>query len=117
MTVVPICASIVNRVLAIFISQQPAIPSDVDKPPQVPMYDRMQQALAKLAELTGDETLVDRDPRSAISFSLASEEVKRIQLEAMKQHAVTGTEFSPLGHDGRPLRKCVYISGFFGFTQ
>ena len=104
-TVVPSCASIVNRVLASFVSQQPFIPSEVDKPPPVSTYERMQEALDKLAELSGDTGVASRDPRSPVSFSLASEEVKKMQLEAMKQHVITGTEFSPLGLDGRPLRK------------
>lgn len=105
MTVVPSCASIVNRIVASFLSQQPYIPSEVDKPPPIPTHERMQEALNKLAELSGDRSVATRDPRSPVSFSLVSEEVRQFQLEALKQHVVTGLEFSPLGHDGRPLRK------------
>jgi hypothetical protein len=66
----------------------------------------MQKALEKLASLMGRPEIAENDPMSPISFSCLSEEGVQRQTELMLRYAVERrTSFSPLGPDGRPLRK------------
>jgi hypothetical protein len=64
------------------------------------------QGLEILAELTGDPSIAEHDPLSPMSFSRISVAVQRLQVENYMA-ASTGVKkaFSPLGSDGRPMRK------------
>ncbi|KAL1721334.1 hypothetical protein EV715DRAFT_271286 [Schizophyllum commune] len=66
----------------------------------------MRAGLERLAAFVGDRSIADRDPRSAMSFSTVGPEVLKSQTE-MLAHYSQGEDgvFSPLGPDGRPLRR------------
>ena len=68
----------------------------------------MRAGLERLAAFVGDRSIADRDPRSAMSFSTVGPEVLKSQTE-MLAHYSQGEDgvFSPLGPDGRPLRRWV----------
>lgn len=73
--------------------------------------ERIHQALQTLASLLGDETIATRDPTSALSFSCVSKEVLQSETELLNlQMKDELTAFSPLGLDGRLLRRFVYVS-------
>jgi hypothetical protein len=59
-----------------------------------------------LADLAGDSSIAERDPLSPMSFSRISVAVQQLQVENYMA-AAKGTRkaFSPLGSDGRPMRK------------
>lgn len=66
----------------------------------------MREALDKLAEIMGRPEIADSNPLSPISFSCLSEEGVQRQAELLQKYAAEPkTSFSPLGPDGRPLRK------------
>jgi hypothetical protein len=59
-----------------------------------------------LADLTDDPSIVERDPLSPMSFSRISAAVQRLQVENYMAAAKEARKaFSPLGSDGRPMRK------------
>jgi len=59
-----------------------------------------------LAELTDDPSIAERDPLSPMSFSRISVAVQRLQVENYMVSAKEARKaFSPLGSDGRPMRK------------
>lgn len=59
-----------------------------------------------LADLTGDESIAELDPLSPMSFSRISVAVQRLQVENYMAAAKdVRKSFSPLGSDGRPMRK------------
>lgn len=68
----------------------------------------MRAGLERLAAFVGDRSIADRDPRSPMSFSTVGPEVLKSQTE-MLAHYSQGEDgvFSPLGPDGRPLRRWV----------
>ncbi|KZT13104.1 alpha/beta-hydrolase [Laetiporus sulphureus 93-53] len=100
-----ISASIVNQVFNKFLARQPPARSD-SKRPSIPLAERMKAGLAKLAQLRNEPTFVDRDPLSPLSFSCVSPEVCKSQEETRATYQKEErTAFSPLGLDGRPLRK------------
>ena len=72
----------------------------------------MRAGLERLAAFVGDRSIADRDPRSAMSFSTVGPEVLKSQTE-MLAHYSQGEDgvFSPLGPDGRPLRRWVGLIG------
>jgi hypothetical protein len=64
------------------------------------------QGLEILADLAGDSTIAERDPLSPMSFSRISVAVQRLQVENYMAAAKDAKKaFSPLGSDGRPMRK------------
>lgn len=107
----PSCASIINRVFAEFLSRlKPHARSPSVLDPKTPDYrrERMEDALEQLAEFVGDASIADRDPCSPLSFSCVSPEVLQSQEDAIRrQQQDEHLAFSPLGMDGRPLRRCA----------
>ena len=98
-------ASIVNQVFIKFLSRQPPARSDPYCPDLLPQ-DRLRTALELLGKIRGDSSIADRDPLSSLSFSCASAEVIKSQEETRATYEKgQRNAFSPLGLDGRPLRK------------
>lgn len=105
-------ASVVNKALWSFLSAQPPPDGSEDKSAThqrlytVPHREFMAAGLRRLAHLKGDEKIIERDPRSSLSFSCATDDIARNQEEMMAKY-VEGQQqaFSPLGTDGRPSRK------------
>jgi hypothetical protein len=59
-----------------------------------------------LADLTDDPSIAELDPLSPMSFSRISVVVQRLQAENyMAAAKEVRKSFSPLGSDGRPMRK------------
>ena len=66
----------------------------------------MRSGLERLADFKGDESIVDRDPCSPLSFSCASQEVTKSQEETIASYSKGMRQaFSPLGPDRRPMWK------------
>lgn len=66
----------------------------------------MKVALKKLAEFMDDPSLASRNPLSSMSFSCLPPDVVKSQTDSLVFHGRgQKTAFSPLGSDGRPLRK------------
>ncbi|OCB85396.1 alpha/beta-hydrolase [Sanghuangporus baumii] len=72
-TVVPTCATIVNRVVAEFLSRQtrPHVSSRPQSIPAAKRRERLQEALMRLSELMDDASIATRDPSSPLSFSFS----------------------------------------------
>ncbi|THH06798.1 hypothetical protein EW145_g3837 [Phellinidium pouzarii] len=107
-TLVPTCASIVNRVFAEFLSRQTNlyIPVTLQMISPTERRERAQEALEKLADLMEDPSIAERDPASALSFSCVTPEVLQSQSDVLSRQALNEREaFSPLGMDGRPCRR------------
>jgi len=67
-----------------------------------------------LAYLADDPCIAERDPLSPMSFSRISAAVQRLQAENYMAAAKDARkQFSPLGSDGRPMRKWVWRLVFF----
>jgi hypothetical protein len=61
-----------------------------------------------LADLIDDPSIAERDAHSPMSFSRKSVAVQRLQVKNYMAAAKEARKaFSPLGSDGRPMRKCV----------
>ena len=61
-----------------------------------------------LADLADDPSIAERDPLSPMSFSRISVAVQQLQVENYMAAAKGARKaFTPLGSDGRPMRKCV----------
>lgn len=102
-------ASIANQVFAKFLSRLPHTRSDLI-PPRVSKEERMRAALSTLADIAQDPSIANRDPLSSMSFSCLSPEIVKNQAESLKQYRKgLDTAYSPLGSDGRPLRKYVVL--------
>ncbi|KAI5124806.1 hypothetical protein M0805_005438 [Coniferiporia weirii] len=105
-TLVPTCASIVNRVFAEFLSRQPHVPTTLRMVTPAERQERMQEALYRLAELMEDASIAERDPSSPLSFSCVTPEVLQSQSDVLSHQMLKEREaFSPLGMDGRPCRR------------
>ncbi|THH20289.1 hypothetical protein EW146_g1042 [Bondarzewia mesenterica] len=105
LSLLPSCASIINQVFFKFLSRLPHAPSGLQKP-LFPVAERMTAALQTLADLTNDLTIVERNPMSSMSFSLVPPDVQKYQADALQHYnAGQNKAFSPLGSDGRPIRK------------
>jgi hypothetical protein len=103
--IVPSTASIVNQVLTKFLSRLPRTCSEI-RPPETPTKEKMTAALNALSELMGDTTIATRDPSSSLSFSCLAPEVITSQKDAVDFYGKDQWKaFSPLGLDGRPIRK------------
>jgi hypothetical protein len=104
-----VSASIVNQVLSKFLARLPRS----EKPSQLlPMKERlsnfMSHGLARLAEFRDDSSMLMRDPTSPLSFSCVSPEDEKRQADAITEVAKDARKaFSPLGPNGRPIRKYV----------
>ncbi|KAI0786446.1 alpha/beta-hydrolase [Abortiporus biennis] len=98
-------SSIVNQVFAKFLGRQPEVKS-TPKPQRLTLSEFMSSALAKMAQFKHDSSYHHRDPTSPTSFSCVSTELGKIQEERILSYAKgERTAFSPLGPDGRPVRK------------
>ena len=64
----PSAASLVHKVFSSFLARLPKHRSDL-RSPKPNQRVRMQQALKRLADVTGDPSLVTRDTQSPMSFS------------------------------------------------
>ncbi|EJD01480.1 alpha/beta-hydrolase [Fomitiporia mediterranea MF3/22] len=107
-TVVPTCATIVNRVFAEFLSRQPRphSPIRLNSVTAADRRARLQEALIKLADLVDDTSIAVRDPMSSLSFSCVSPEVLQNQHDVLRRQMLDEhLAFSPLGMDGRPCRR------------
>jgi len=104
-SVVPTTASVCNRVFHQFISRLPKARS-VLRPPRDPLETYISRGLELLAVLAGDSSISERDPLSPMSFSRISAAVQQLQVENYMAAARDArSAFSPLGSDGRPMRK------------
>ncbi|KAI0303936.1 alpha/beta-hydrolase [Russula brevipes] len=104
-SVVPTTASVCNRVFHQFISRLPKARS-VLRPPRDPLETYISRGLELLAVLAGDPSISERDPLSPMSFSRISAAVQQLQVENYMAAARDArSAFSPLGSDGRPMRK------------
>jgi hypothetical protein len=104
-SVVPTTASVCNRVFHQFISRLPKTRS-VLRPPRDPLETSISRGLELLAVLAGDPSISERDPLSPMSFSRISAAVQQLQVENYMAAARDArSAFSPLGSDGRPMRK------------
>lgn len=112
-TLIPTCASVVNRVFAEFLSRQPKgeTPSQLQCIHPSSRRERILSALEKLADLIEDPNIASRDPSSSLSFSCVTPEVYQSQKDILDKEVLEErTAFSPLGLDGRPLRRFVLIN-------
>ncbi|KAH8107665.1 alpha/beta-hydrolase [Cristinia sonorae] len=98
-------ASIVNQTFAKFLARQPRARSDI--PLRVHSCEQiMKPALEKLASYKMDSSILSRDPTCALSFSCLPADVCQAQSDAVAVFAKNQRKaWSPLGLDGRPLRK------------
>lgn len=109
LAIVPGHCSIVNQTFVKFLSRLPRAGTEL-KAPKMTTEDRMKAALRRLSELTGDKSIALREPKSALSFSCLSKDVIQNQSESIETYRRGAVKaFSPVGHDGRPIRKCVYM--------
>lgn len=70
----------------------------------------MKQALQKLAEIMGDPKIAERNPLSSLSFSCLAPEVVKSQSDSLAFYRKgLDRAYLPLGPDGRPIRRYVYI--------
>lgn len=80
---------------------RPVLPS-----PKTSIEERMQEALTNLADIVGRPEMTDNDPLSSMSFSCLSEEGIQRQTSILGKYVLEKEPtFSPLGPDGRPLRR------------
>ncbi|KAJ7283373.1 Alpha/Beta hydrolase protein [Mycena rebaudengoi] len=101
----PGTASIVNQVFVKFISRLPR--SDSTRPTStLTTEERMREALATLSALTGDGSIQSRDPNSSLSFCCLPDDIIQQQAEALAAYRKgSSLAYSPLGPNGRPIRK------------
>lgn len=98
-----------NQVFLKFLSRQPPATSEFARP-EVPLATRMRSALAKLAHFRGDPSIAERTSLTPLSFSCTTAEVQKSQDETYQTYAKgERSAFSPLGPDGRPMRKYVCL--------
>lgn len=72
---------------------------------EISTEERMQKALSKLADIMERPDMGTKCPLSPISFSCLPEVSVQRQAKLMKEYEELDSTFSPLGSDGRPLRK------------
>ncbi|OSX60525.1 hypothetical protein POSPLADRAFT_1047949 [Postia placenta MAD-698-R-SB12] len=98
-------ASIVNQTFHKFLRQQRPARSEL-KRPEISLVDRMRTALTKLSQLVKNSSIAMRDPLSPLSFScLSADTVSSQEITWLAYRKEQSAAFSPLGADGRPLRK------------
>ncbi|KAL6306711.1 Alpha/Beta hydrolase protein [Sparassis latifolia] len=101
-------SSIVNQVFLKWLRRQPAARSDLRKPMSTAaLSDRMMSALEQIGQWRRDPGFtMEKNPLSPIHFSCLSKEVCKSQEEMIASFEKgERAAFSPLGMDGRPLRK------------
>lgn len=105
LNVVHSCASLANQVFWKFMNRLPPSRSDPYRP-ELCLVEYMRQALERLAAFADEAAIATRDPRSPMSFSRVTKPVEESQMENISTVA-KGQRFalSPLGADGRPMRK------------
>lgn len=100
-----ISASIVNQTFLKWLKRQPPVRSELSQNGP-PLAERMAAALKQLSIWQKDPSIAQRDPLSPLSFSCLAEEVVRSQQDLQAEYEKGArAAFSPLGMDGRPLRK------------
>ncbi|KAF5388219.1 hypothetical protein D9615_000056 [Tricholomella constricta] len=105
LSIVPWHASIANKVFTNFLSRLPPMRSEL-LPPETNKTERMKAALGTLAEIIGDASIALRNPSSSLSFCCLPQDVVKRQADTLKQYRKgIHTAFSPVGPDGRPVRK------------
>lgn len=68
----------------------------------------MRGALERLALLRDAPAIAKRDPLSAMSFSCCEDEAAQVHIDMVRAYGKDQSKaFSPLGSDGRPVRKYV----------
>ncbi|KAH9077023.1 alpha/beta-hydrolase [Lactarius deliciosus] len=88
-----------------FVSRLPHARSEL-RPPDDSLEVFISHGLETMAEITEDPSIAQRDPLSPMSFSRISVAVQRLQVENYMAAAKDARKaFSPLGSDGRPMRK------------
>ncbi|KAK7001978.1 Alpha/Beta hydrolase protein [Favolaschia claudopus] len=98
-------ASILNQVYVKFVTRLPHARSD-PAASSISVEERMQEALVKLEQLTGDANLRLRDPLSPLSFCCLSKEIIDQQAEQLELFRKGQTlAFVPLAPTGRPIRR------------
>lgn len=98
-------ASIVNQTFSKFLARQSRTRSDLVT--KVGSCEKkMKAALERLAAFKVDSSFLSRDPKCPLSFSCVTDEIRRSQDGAVAAFAKGQRQaWSPLGMDGRPLRK------------
>lgn len=90
-----------------FLQRHPHVRTELQGP-RIPIETRMAAALDTLADLGTNPAIAERNPMSSLSFSLVSSETEASQNNKLKAfHRGQNTAFSPLGPDGRPVRRYV----------
>jgi len=105
LSIIPGHASIANQVFAKFISRHPHTRSELT-PRESPIWERMKKALSTLADIMRDNSITSRDPLSSLSFCCLSPEVIKSQTDKLARYRKkSNSVFSPIGPEGRPLRR------------
>ncbi|EIM88148.1 alpha/beta-hydrolase [Stereum hirsutum FP-91666 SS1] len=98
-------SSILVQTFTKFLQRLPRVRSDLVRP-RKSTETRMAAALETLADLVGNPAIAERNAMSPLSFSMVSLDVETSQCNILKTfHRGQNTAFSPLGPDGRPVRK------------
>ncbi|KAH9045258.1 alpha/beta-hydrolase [Lactarius pseudohatsudake] len=104
-SVLPTTASVCNRVFLQFVSRLPHARSEL-RAPDDSLKVFISHGLETMAEIMDDPSIAQRDPLSPMSFSRISVAVQKLQVENYMAAAKDARKaFSPLGSDGRPMRK------------
>lgn len=99
--------SVSNQVFAKFLARQPHMGS-VLKVPEATRDECMKLALLRLADIMGNAAISRRSPLSPISFSCLPQEIVQTQTDLLTQYRKGENQaFSPLGPDGKPIRRYV----------
>lgn len=108
-------ASVINKAWSSFLSTLPRVNFSADEkglppvnawPYTMSLKDFMMPSLRRLADFKDDPSILERDPCSPLSFSCNTPEIIKNQEDTLAKY-VDGQQlaFSPLGPDGRPIRK------------
>ncbi|KAJ3566960.1 hypothetical protein NP233_g6666 [Leucocoprinus birnbaumii] len=98
-------AAMLNSIYSRFILQRVDRARSDLRTADISIKERMQMALFKLADIMERTDMGSKDPLSPMSFSCLSEVSIQKQTELLAEYTEAETPFSPLGPDGRPLRK------------
>jgi hypothetical protein len=98
-------ASMLNRIYSRFLLERVEKARSDLHTPELSIKERMRNALFKLAGIVDRQDRTSKDPLSPMSFSCLSEADVTRQAELLREYENSDDSFSPLGPDGRPLRK------------